>query len=142
MEFVKLNEIEKEKLNLIESKGDRIINLLNQMAIFEFSMNYNLGEYSRVADVNKVEESKNYKSFKKELEDILNPILKGTEFTYKIMNFGTLSISHPINTTTIFEGCSQEVLSYRHKVNLPYAYVMGKSVGKKNAVEWLKENVL
>lgn len=142
MEFVKLNEIEKEKLNLIESKEDRIINLLNQMAIFEFSMNYNLGEYSRVADVNKVEESENYKSFKKQLEDILNPILEGTEFTYKIMNFGTLSISHPINATTIFEGCSQDVLSYRHKVNLPYAYVMGKSVGKKNAVEWIKENVL
>lgn len=142
MEFVKLNEIEKEKLNLIESKEDRIINLLNQMAIFEFSMNYNLGEYSRVVDVNKVEESENYKSFKKQLEDILNPILEGTEFTYKIMNFGTLSISHPINATTIFEGCSQDVLSYRHKVNLPYAYVMGKSVGKKNAVEWIKENVL
>lgn len=142
MEFVKLNESEKEKLNLIESKKDTIIDLLNKIAVLEFKVNYNLGEYGRIADVNKLEDNEQYKSLKRELEDILNSILENTEFNYKIMNFGTLSISHPINATNILEGCSQNVLSYRHSINLPYAYVMGKKVGKRYAQEWLEDSLL
>lgn len=142
MKFVELSEIEKEKLCLIESKKEEIVKILNDMAIFEFTMNYNLSEYRRIIDVKRIEETENYKSFKKELEDILKPILDSTEFTYRIMNFGVLTISHPINSTEIFEGCSQEVLNLRHNTALPYAYIMGKSVGKKDAVAWIKENVL
>ena len=142
MEFVKLNEKEKERLCLIENRKKDIVNILNNIAIFEFSMNYNLSEYKRILDVNEVDETGNYKSFKKELEDILKPILDSTKFTYKIMNFGVLTIYYPINSTEIIDGCSQEVLNFRHIIALPYTYVMGKSISKKDAVAWIKENVL
>ena len=142
MEFVKLNEKEKERLYLIENRKKDIVNILNNIAIFEFSMNYNLSEYKRILDVNKVDGTENYKSFKKELDGILKSILDNTKFTYKIMNFGVLTIYHPINSTEIIEGCSQEVLNFRHSIELPYTYVMGKSISKKDAVAWIKENVL
>lgn len=139
MEFVKLNENEKEKLNLIESEKDTILDILNKIAILEFKTNYNLSEYKRIADVNKLENNEQYISLKDELKGMLDSILNGTEFDYRIMNFGTLSISHPINTNTFSNvPCSQEVLNYRHNINLPYAYVMGRGIGKKYAKEWLE----
>ncbi len=139
MEFIKLDENEKEKLNEIEKQKDAIIFILNEIALLEFKVNYNLSEYKRIADVNKLNDNEQFKTLKKELENILNPILNNTEFEYKIMNFGTLSIYHPCNTDIISSvKCSQDVLNYRHNILLPYAYVMGKSIGKKYAKSWLE----
>ena len=139
MNFVELTESEKEKLNLIENEKDTILDLLNKIAILEFKTNYNLGEYGRITDVNKLRDNEQYKLTKEELEGILDSILSNTEFSYRIMNFGTLSITHPINVNTFSSvSCSQEVLNYKHNINLPYTYVMGKKIGKRYAKEWLK----
>lgn len=141
MEFVKLNEVEKEKLNQVESNKNKIIELLNKIAILEFKINYNLGETGRVCDYNKLEENEQYKYLKNELSTLLDSILGDSEFEYKIMNFGTMSISHPINTGDILRDCSQDVVSYRHTLNLPYAYVMGRKVGKKCMTNWIESMV-
>lgn len=138
MELVKLNELETEKLNQIKSKEVEIVNVLNEIAIEEFKANYNLGEYARVADKNKFGISSKYQELKSKLENIIKPIIEGTTFKYSIMNFGTLSISHPI-TASILQDCTQDVLDYRHNVMLPYSYVMGKGIGKRYAKEWLED---
>ena len=130
MEFVKINENEKEMLNKIESSKDTIIQLLNEIALLEFTVNYNLGEAGRICDYNKLEENEQYKYLKNELSTLLDTILSNSEFKYRIMNFGAMSISHPINEGTILKDCSQEVVSYRHTIDLPYTYVMGRSIGK------------
>ena len=139
MEFVKLNEKEVEILNKVESNKDAIIQLLNEIALLEFTVNYNLGETGRICDYNKLEENEQYKYLKNELSTLLDSILGNSEFKYKIMNFGTMSISYPINQGTILKNCSQEVKSYRHTLNLPFAYVMGKGIAKKYMESWVNE---
>ena len=139
MNFIELTESEKEKLNLIENEKDTILDLLNKIAILEFKTNYNLGEYGRITDANKLRDNEQYKLIKEELEGILDSILSNTEFSYRIMNFGTLSITYPININTFSSvPCSQEVLNYRHNIDLPYAYIMGKKIGKRCVKEWIK----
>lgn len=136
MELVKLNKEEQNLLESIKEREDEIVKILNNIAVLEFSINYNLGETGRLLDQNKVEENKDYLKLKAKLEEILEP-LKNTEFKYKIMNFGALSISHSINEGDILRDCSQEVLGFRHNIQLPYTYVMGKRVGKKVAMEYI-----
>lgn len=132
MNNIKLNKIEKEKLDLIESKKDIIINLLNKIALLEFSVNYNLSEYKRIVDINNLENNKQYKLLKNRLENILDFFIKDTVFSYTITSFGTLSVLYPTNIEISDEvQCLQAVLKYRHNINLPYSYVMGKSVRKE-----------
>ena len=126
MEFVKLNKEEEEILNKIKGQEKEIVKILDDIVLLEFSINYNLGETERILDQNKVEENKDYFNLKSKLEKILEP-LKDSEFKYKIMNFGTLSISHLINIGDILRDCFQNVLEFRHSIQLPYVYVMGES---------------
>ena len=132
MNDVKLNKSEKEKLDLIESKKDIIINLLNKIALLEFSVNYNLSEVKRIIDVNNLEDNKQYKLLKNRLENILDSFIENTEFKYTISSFGALSIMYPINTQILENAqCFQIVLKYRHNIKLPYSYVTGKGVKKE-----------
>lgn len=107
---------------------ERVIKILNKIAVLEFKYNSLLSEYQRILNYPKIKEDNKFKELSKEIDSIIGPYMK--DYKYKVTELGTLEIlqeSEKLGETTIYKVC----LNLFHNVKLPYAYVMGKACGKR-----------
>lgn len=108
---------------------EKIIQILNELALLEFKTNYNLSEVARIIDVKNYNKDPEVKKLRKALLEILPKETKSIK--YHISNMGMLEIDRledgEIPGTYIVENRIFNTLQ------IPYSYVMGKPIGKRAA---------
>lgn len=120
---------------------EKIIQILNELALLEFKTNYNLSEVARIIDVKNYNKDPEVKKLRKALLEILPKETKSIK--YHISNMGMLEIDRledgEIPGAYIVENRIFNTLQ------IPYSYVMGKPIGKrtvKKVVEILEKSFI
>lgn len=108
---------------------EKIIQILNELALLEFKTNHNLSEVARIIDVKNYNKDPEVKKLRKALLEILPKETKSIK--YHISNMGMLEIDRledgEVPGTYIVENRIFNALQ------IPYSYVMGKPIGKRTA---------
>lgn len=108
----------------------QIIAVLNKIALNEFKRNYNKSEMARVAEelCDLYQDELVEKLEQRLLAEVEDP----TKIRIKVSNFGTLTVWEPYPE---MGNCWKQVKYLSYNLKLPYAYVMGKKVGKRVMLE-------
>lgn len=107
---------------------DEIMEMQNKIALKEFETNYNLSEYVRVA--NDMNDELEYVKLAKELQSKLQEQLIEQYDQVSVSTQGTITLYKKVG-----ENAKKIVASISATIKLPYRYVMGGKVGKKEMQE-------
>lgn len=125
-----------DRIILDEIIKDKVMNLLNKIKLIEFKYNCTLGEYARISNYSKIRQDSNFKRYKSEIEEILRPYTK--DLVVKISEIGLLEILEAVDKlgdSVIY----QSKLTLISNLDLPYAWVMGKTCSKKVSQQILEQ---
>ncbi|MBQ3475842.1 MAG: hypothetical protein IJH20_06715 [Bacilli bacterium] len=119
------------------NKNDLVMAKLNMLTILEFTQNYNKSEMERFF----VEDTEEMKRTQKEIKEILESDFDAEKYDIKVNN-NFVEISEIINKTetSITTRSIKKIFSENFN-HLPYAYVMGRKISKKNMENALKNMV-
>lgn len=119
------------------NKNDLVMAKLNMLTILEFTQNYNKSEMERffVKDTEEMERTQ------KEIKEILESEFDAEKYDIKVNN-NFVEISEIIEKTeTSLHLKSIKKIFSENFNHLPYAYVMGRKISKKNMEDALKSMV-
>lgn len=110
------------------NKNDLVIAKLNMLTILEFTQNYNKTETERFF----VEDTEEMKSLQKEIKEILESDFDAEKYDIRVNN-NFVEISEIIEKTekSLHLKSIKKIFSDNFN-HLPYAYVMGRKISKKN----------
>lgn len=124
---------------LVKERQQEIEQLLNEIALVEFEYNYNLSEYARIVNYEKIKQDERVQLFISKIEEILKPMFKDMpNMEYDISEMGMLDIYEIEKQTEIMKQCKSQLRIF-HTLETPYAYVMGKACGKRNGAKYLED---
>ena len=119
------------------NKNDLVMAKLNMLTILEFTQNYNKSEMERFF----VEDTEEMKRTQKEIKEILESEFDAEKYDIKVNN-NFVEISEIIEKTeTSLHLKSIKKIFSENFNHLPYAYVMGRKISKRNMEDALKSMV-
>ena len=119
------------------NKNDLVMAKLNMLTILEFTQNYNKSEMERFF----VEDTEEMKRTQKEIKEILESEFDAEKYDIKVNN-NFVEISEIIEKTeTSLHLKSIKKIFSENFNHLPYAYVMGRKISKRNMEDTLKSMI-
>lgn len=119
------------------NKNDLVMAKLNMLTILEFTQNYNKSEMERFF----VEDTEEMKRTQKEIKEILESEFDAEKYDIKVNN-NFVEISEIIERTeTSLHLKSIKKIFSENFNHLPYAYVMGRKISKRNMEDALKSMI-
>lgn len=119
------------------NKNDLVMAKLNMLTILEFTQNYNKSEMERFF----VEDTEEMKRTQKEIKKILESEFDAEKYDIKVNN-NFVEISEIIERTeTSLHLKSIKKIFSENFNHLPYAYVMGRKISKRNMEDALKSMI-
>ena len=119
------------------NKNDLVMAKLNMLTILEFTQNYNKSEMERFF----VEDTEEMKRTQKEIKEILESEFDAEKYDIKVNN-NFVEISEIIERTeTSLHLKSIKKIFSENFNHLPYAYVMGRKISKRNMEDALESMI-
>lgn len=114
---------------------NEITKKLNTIVLEEIKENYNKSETQRILSAT-VGESKSW-NLAKEFEKSLNETM-GSRYKVMVTQFGSMVLYEKIKDSTLNSFREVKTIKCPASKFLPYSYVMGKKIGKRNMEEIVK----
>lgn len=112
---------------------EEIVAVLNEIAVNEFKRNYNKSESVRVLEECCGERDPLATELESKLSSRITP---DSDIRVKVSNIGVYTVTVP---SLDHPGCRVVAKQLYPSVKLPYAYVMGQKVGKRNMISFVED---